>query len=369
MPEARIPFVQRVSTKTGVKLYFRKGNTRRPLHSVDGSPALKEEVDSILAELDRIERARTPLPGTVGAMLKAYNRSADFLGLARSTQGSYQRLLDEIEEDAGEVLLADVTASWVRDMKNAWAPRGYRAANLRLQMLINAFEPAVIDGRIATDPFLKLKKLRRPHDAEEPNVAWTDQEVLAFLDLAIHRQMPGLARAVALGRWGGFRRGTICRIPLHARTTSHDAHGQTHARLYWLTEKRRVLCDKPEDGRLTKWIEFTPNRALTIAYNSRGEPWHARQLNQALDRLLAALSAAGLARSNLTLHGLRHARGIELAHAGASDSEIMSQLEHTDSRTAQIYRRQAERRLMADAGQAKVDEARRRKPGGQQEGP
>jgi hypothetical protein len=44
-----------------------------------------------------------------------------------------------------------------------------------------------------------------------------------------------------------------------------------------------------------------------------------------------------------------------LAEAGASDSEIMSQLEHKDSRTAQIYRRQAARRHLADSAQVKVD--------------
>jgi len=105
----------------------------------------------------------------------------------------------------------------------------------------------------------------------------------------------------------------------------------------------------------------TPNRALTIAYNRRGQPWLERQLNQALDRLIDSLAEAGKVRPNLTLHGLRHSRGVELALAGASDSEIMSQLEHADSRTAQIYRRQAERRQLADSGQAKINESIRRR--------
>ncbi len=66
-------------------------------------------------------------------------------------------------------------------------------------------------------------------------------------------------------------------------------------------------------------------------------------------------------QANLTLHGLRHSRGVELALAGASDSEIMSQLEHADSRTAQIYRWQAERRQLADSAQAKINESIRRR--------
>ena len=92
----------------------------------------------------------------------------------------------------------------------------------------------------------------------------------------------------------------------------------------------------------------TPNRALTLAYNKRGDPWRPRQLNQAITRL-------GLARESLTPHGLRHARGVELALAGASDAEIMSQLEHATPATAKVYRRQADRRKLADAAQARVD--------------
>ena len=222
-------------------------------------------------------------------------------------------------------------------------------------MLVNALEPAIVDGRIAADPFLRLKKVRRPHDAPDANPIWEDAEVDALIGLAIKRKMPGLARAIALGRWAGFRRGTICAIPLHARTTGHDADGRAHPRLYWLTEKRRVKCDKREDPRLNAFLAETPNRALTIAYNSKGEPWIARQLNQAIDRLIDILAADGKVRPFLTIHGLRHTRGVELALAGASDSEIMSQLEHRTSRSAQIYRRQADRRKLADSAQAKVD--------------
>lgn len=93
--------------------------------------------------------------------------------------------------------------------------------------------------------------------------------------------------------------------------------------------------------------------------------WKERQLNQAVERLLDRLAQAGKVRAAtdddgniycpLTIHGLRHARGVELALAGASDSEIMSQLEQASEAAAKIYRRQAERRKMADSAQDKID--------------
>lgn len=356
-PTDKVKYVQRIRRPDGtVDLYFRKGGHREgPLRSADGSPELQAEVNAILSRLARTQAAQTPKAGTVGGAIERYRKSADFIGLALSTQVEYGRLLKEIELDVGDVRLAEVDKSWVRDLRDLWAPRGHKATNDRVQMLKNVLKPAVEDDRIKTNPFSGLKKLAPPHDADEVNLAWTDEEVDAFIALALKRNMPGLARAVALGRWGGFRRGTICNIPLSARIIAQDDDGLAQRRLYWTTEKRKVLCDKREDSRLSAFLESTPAKALTIAYNQRGHPWKVRALNQAVTRLAIALAETKTARPNLTPHGLRHARGLELAYAGASDAEIMAQLEHTTERAARIYRRQAERRRMADSGQDRVD--------------
>ena len=367
----KIPHVQRVKGKGGaVYLYFRKGGYREgPLASADGTSELKAEVDAILARIARAEAAiRKPLPGTIGGMLAAYNKTADFLSNKRVTQKGYQAYIDEMKADIGDVLLSEVSRAWVIDLRDAWAPRGHNAANKRMQVLRNALAPAIedeADTRIKGDPFHKVKAVRRPNDAGESHPVWDDAEVEAAIEDAIARKQPGLARAIALGRYGGFRRGTICALPRHARTIGYDDDGQPQPRIVWMTEKRQVLSDKREDPRLSAIIAKTPSRALTVAYNARGEPWRARQLSQALERLLdrlaeanrvrAALDEKGRVYCPLSLHGLRHSRGVELALAGASDAEIMSQLEHATAHAAKIYRRQASRRQMADAGQDRVD--------------
>lgn len=199
----------------------------------------------------------------------------------------------------------------------------------------------------------------------EAHPAWTDEEVAATIEAALQRKQPGLARAIALGRWGGFRRQTICKLPVTARTKSSSGSGVQETRLVWITEKRKVLCDKREDPRLTELLERTPNLAETIAYNAYGRPFKERQLNQALDRLMTRLAEFGQVRAAtkvtgqiycpLDLHGLRHARGNEIAMSRGSDAEIMTQLEHATDRAAKIYRRQADRRRMADAAQDRID--------------
>jgi integrase len=361
----RIKYVQRVRKGDAFHYYFRRGDYREgPLTSPPGSDAMRAEVQAILDRLAAVGAAQAPQPGTVGGALKAYNKAADtFLANARSTQAEYQRLIDELIEDCGDVLISEVTPSWLREMRSVWAVRGYKAANDRRQVLKNALAPALADDQI--DPFTKVKKQKPPRGRGEARLAWEDHEVQAAIDEALRRGRGGLARAIGLGRWGGFRRGTICAIPLSARRVGYDDEGAAHQRLNWITEKRRVLCDKREDPRLTELIGKTPSKALTIAYNADGFPWKPRQLNQAVDRLLAALAKAGKVRAvtaddgtvhcPLTIHGLRHARGVELAEAGASDAEIMSQLEHASDRQAKEYRRQASRRSMADAGQDRID--------------
>lgn len=360
----KIRHVQRVRKPDGkIHLYFRKGDYREgPLKSPDGTKALQDEIDAILKRLEAAASAQKPREGTVGGMLLRYagdggkrRPCAHFLGLAASTQAEYLRMATEIREDVGDVLLGDVTAAWVGDLMEGWAVRGYKAANDRRQVLKNALEPAIKDDRIAKDPFVKVDKLERPHGAGEPHPTWEDHELEAAIEEAITKKQPGLARALGLARWGGFRRGTICAIPHNARVVGYNADGERHRRLSWITEKRRVACDKPEDARLTHLLDRTPNRAATIAYNADGGVWKERQLSQAIERLVERLSERGLMRAGLTLHGLRHARGVELAMAGASDAEIMAQIEHATDKAARIYRRQAERRGLADNGQAKVD--------------
>lgn len=371
----KVKYVQRVKWRGEIHLYFRKGDYREgPLESPDppegheeGSP-LQLEVQDILDRLEGIKVAQKPKEGTVGGLLRRYNRDAGpdgFLALARSTQAEYQRLIDELIEDCGEILLTEVTKAWVRDMRDAWAIRGYKVANDRLSVLANALGPAIEDDRIEIDPFAKLKRAKRPADAGETNPAWTDEEVAAGIGEALRRKKPGLARAIALGRWGGFRRGTICNIPRTARIEGFNDQGGKERRLYWITEKRQVLCNKREDPRLTDLIAKTPSNAWTLAYNADGGQWKARQLNQAVTRLMTALAKQGKARAALddkgeifcplTIHGLRHARGVEIAEAGGSDAEIMAQLEHATDRQAKIYRRQADRKKLADAGQDRVD--------------
>lgn len=353
--ETRPKYLKRfVDKRTGVeRIYFRHKSLQVPMSSPWGTKALAAEAAQALAA----ETSRRPpraRPGTLVGAISDYEKSADFRSLAPRTQKEYTRHLQEMRVTFDGVLLEDITASYVLDLRDLWAKRGYRAANVALQILKNVCRRPMIAGDIAGDPFKLIDKVPRPHALGEANPYWEDDEVEAAIALALEMKRPGLARAIALGRWGGFRKQTICSIPLRARVIRAVQKG-TEVRLHWVTEKKKVLCNRREDGRLTRLIEGTPSRALTIAYSARGQPWTGRALSRAVETLLKKLSATGKVRADLTIHGLRHARGVELARTGASDAEIMAQLDHATSRAAAIYRRQAERERLADTSQDRVD--------------
>lgn len=356
-------YVQRVRRGDGrTDLYFRKGDVRRgPLKAQDGTFELEAEVQAILAEMNQAAAAAEPVVGTVGGALRKYNRSSEFITLEPSTQRDYQYKINELAADCGDVLLEHVTYDWLKALQDAWAPRGHKATNDLMQVLRNALKPYLKSGRVKGHPFASIDKLQPPANKGEAHLAWTDAEVESAINIALETKQPGLARAIALGRWGGFRRGGICRIPLHARVIGETEEGGSHRRLFWTTPKRGVQCDKREDQRLTDLIDRTSNQALTIAYNKYGQPWKERALNQAFDRIIARMHLAGQGRPDLDIHGLRHARGMELAHAGASEFQIMAQLEHSTPYTARIYIRQASRTTGADDAQTKVDRMVKRK--------
>ena len=233
--ERQIKYVQRVRKGDAVRLYFRKGNWREgPLTSLDGSVALREEVNAILKRLEGEAIAAAPKGKTLGDALLRYagdgerrKPCADFLSLAPSTQVEYLRMANEIRAHYGVTPLRIITPAKVLEMRDDWAPRGYKATNDRLQVLKNALKPAILDKRVKCNAFEGVADMVRPHYLATPNLPWENDEVATGIAWCLEREQPGLARAIGLGRWGGFRRGTICHVPSAARRKRPDRRAKS----------------------------------------------------------------------------------------------------------------------------------------------
>lgn len=188
---------------------------------------------------------------------------------------------------------------------------------------------------------------------------------------AVAQRRFGLARAIAIARYVGARRGDLVRMPRAARVPAGG--GQNGLRFKFLSGKRRIRVDVPEDAALTEWLDITPcsqpktrNRkaapeTLTLVFTMEGTVYTENGLGQAMATLARTLFETGEIDSpNYDLHGLRHTKGVEMALAGCTDAEIAASLGHASPSSAAQYRRQADRIRLADSGSTKVEDFRAR---------
>jgi hypothetical protein len=212
-------------------------------------------------------------------------------------------------------------------LRDRWAERGHRAANMRLQLLKNVLKRSLIAGEIKRDPFPLIGQVRRPPSLAEPHRIWPDHVLAAVVQAALDEQRPGLARAAVIGRYPGARRGDLVRLTRAARQDG---------RIRFVTGKRRVAVDMDEGPELAAWLDRLPDRPpdaprpgrkvvsgaeptapFTLIFNVAGNPYSEDGLGQELRKLVNGLHSAGKVDSDkYDLHGLRHTRGVELALAG-----------------------------------------------------
>jgi integrase len=360
-----VKYVNRIERADGsVQLYLRK----RGLPAVrlpDGlsTPALQRHIAGLIEDLAP-QGGKTA--GTLGAALRAYELEAsEFRSLAESTKYEYRLILKEFEQDLGGLPIASFTPAYVDRLKTAWARRGHRAANIRLQVLKNVLRPLIVSGAIGTDPFRLVAQVRRPRALAEPHRIWSDQVLKTVIEAAAARQRFGLVRAIAIARYTGARRGDLVAISRSARKGG---------RFRFISGKRKVRVDVPEDPLLTGWLDGTPDEPpeipragrklsaggrapspTTLVYNIAGRPYTEDGLGQELAKLVRSLYAAGALDSDrYDLHGLRHTCGVELALAGCSDAEGAAMMGHSSPHSFSQYRRQADRSRLSDTAAARL---------------
>jgi integrase len=358
-------YVNRFVSPSGeVFLYLRKkGLPKIRLRSPDGSPELAREVEALVKGLEPPKA----VAGTLALAARHYElESADFRSLAASTKYEYRLAMYEIVEDYGQLAVQSFTAAMLVRMRDTWAKRGHRAANVRLQVLKNILRPALIANGIETDPFSFVSDVRRPRDLAEPHLIWPASVFATVIEAAIAQRRFGLARAIAIARFAGARRGDLVRIPRSARAGG---------RFQFRSGKRNVAVDVPEDPMLTHWLDETPQAQplspwqaaqdrrdgvtrippATLVYNRSSLAYTEDGIGQELRKVVDQLQRADkLLDGRFDFHGLRHTRGVEIALAGCSDAQGAAMLGHASPASFAAYRRQADKIAMGDQGQARI---------------
>lgn len=199
---------------------------------------------------------------------------------------------------------------------------------------------------IETDPTYRLKY--RP--AYGGWKAWPDEMLDKFETRWAIGTTPRLVYSLAL--YFGHRRADLtCVRPADIKVAAGNV----------VQQKTGKALQLPIHANLREVLDAVPDMDTRefVVLTQFGKPFSAKALGM---RMQKWTKAAGIP-AGYTLHGLRKTLGKALAEHGATTRQLMEMLGHDNIEHAELYSREAEQRLMAEAGMEKLLNWRRRTAG------
>jgi integrase len=291
------------------------GTSKTYWYAWKGGPALCGQPGSpefVASYNEAIARKVMPPRGTLLSVLRQYQESEDFRGLADSTRRGYVALIMRIEKQFGDFPLSALTDRRTRGVFMAWrdqlAGSGRRQADYAWTVLARVLSWALDRGLIAANPCARGGRLYRGSRAEK---IWTADDEAAFLKSApTHLHLPML-----LALWTGQRQGDLLRLPW-------SGYDGTHIRLRQSKTGTRVVV--PVGAPLKAALDATPKRSTIILTNGDGKPWTSDGFRTSWGK---ASKRAGV--SGVTFHDLRGTAVTRLAVAGCTEAEIATITGHS----------------------------------------
>jgi integrase len=341
MTVVRVKGVKRFRHKrTGIWYTYHRasGACLEPPHAF-GTPAFF----AALASADAKHKAKGPVSGTFGAMMRSYRESPDFQTLKDRTKSDYHKVFDWLQ-GIDEMPVAQMDTQFIAKLRDkAFKQRKRRFANYVLSVVSVIFSHGIEHHLAKANPVRDVKKVRRPTDAPIANRAWTEDEKHIVLDAAPAH----LIAPIAIARWTGLREGDIIRL---GKTAYQDGS------LNLTTSKRGVPHWFPCPRMLREILEAIPeHEAMRLCVNSRGLPWTPDGFRASFFKLIRKLEAEGRVAGGLTFHGLRTSFAEEAAGQGFNSRQIADALAQRDTKSAEHYTRNVDRRRSAKAISASLD--------------
>lgn len=302
----------------------------------DRARVLNQRADE--ARRERREGDNGPPPGSVLALIGAFQKSEDYADLKPRTQRDYDVWMREAGQTFGALPVAalsrKVCKEWVRAVREA---RGQAAAYHAGSVLRRLLSWAASEDWIKDNPALRLR-LKAPQARSH---VWTAEDRAAFATAATAQGWPSMALAVELAfcigqspvdvwglKWSDYDGRAIA--------SARDKTGAGGAPIPLFPELRAAL-------------DALPRTSVFILVNeATGRPWIATSTRH---KAFAAIrAAAGLPR-HLQFADLRRTALTDLGAAGATDDEIRAVSRHKTRGVVAVYVRPDHRYV--EAAQAK----------------
>jgi integrase len=347
MPRRLPPFVERNHVKGHTYLSFRRGKGPR-LRLPDDPTSNEFMVAYQAALLGQTTTPRNQLatvePGTIGALVASYLKSANYIGLRQSSKVGYLTRLETIRVEHGHRTVAGLNRSRIiAAILQPFADRPGAALDTlkKLRILIRH---AIDLGWLKNDPSLGIKrpKIQRIR-------SWTEAEIAVFRKKWPLGSKQRLAFEMFLNT--GQRRSDVVRM-----SWSHlTADNQKIAVIQQKTGRRLLI---PIHRDLLTALAAAKRHHVSIITTTYNRPFTVDGFSQ---WLRDAITEAGLPL-DCQPHGLRKATGRRLAEVGATTKEIMSILGHTTLAEAERYTEEADQISLAEGAVIKLEARIANKP-------
>jgi site-specific recombinase XerD len=289
---------------------------------------------------------KTPREKTFHWLVDQYYRSEEFKRFDVLTQNDKRSVLNRFCETAGNLPYGafrreDVERS--RDKRSATPG----AADKLVKYLRSLFKWAVRKGHAKTNPAIGVEKINETVGWH----TWTPAEVSAYRS---HHKIGSKARlALEIMLNIGARRSDACRIGRQHVSGNHLEFVAWKGRNKQKTRKTIVTRFANE---LRGALAETPVGDLTYLVNDQGRPFTISGFG---NKMREWCNAAGLPQCSS--HGLRKASAVAMAESGASAAEMCALFGWSKLETAEIYIRDANKRVMVDNAFARLDEHKKLK--------
>jgi integrase len=292
------------------------GTTKTYWYAWKGGPRLRGEpgTPDFTASYNEACNRRITLPsGQLLTIMRQYQDSEDFAGLAKSTRRSYVALIKRIEQQFADFPLSALTDRRTRGIFKEWRDRiaadsGRRQADYAWTVLARVLSWALDRGLIAANPCERGGRLYRGSRAEK---IWTADDEAVFLE----RAPAHLHLALLLALWTGQRQGDLLGLPW----SSYDGK---NIRLRQSKTGRRVVI--PVGAPLKVALEQAPKRSTIILTNGDGAPWTSDGFRASWGKACKIAGVVGV-----TFNDLRGTAVTRLAIAGCTEAEIATITGHS----------------------------------------
>ena len=276
--------------------------------------------------------------GTFGALSHAYEFSAGFKQLAKSTRREMGYTIKKLTAAHGHRRVTELSRQDVLGWQDELADRPGTANNM-LRVMKRLMSFAVDRGYREVNPLLGLRELKGGKHR-----AWTEEEHAAFRAKWALGTME--RRAYALALYTGQRKGDLVRMQTRQRV----------GRLISLTQSKTaealVIAEHPE---LTRELDAMKPPGMMMLWKTGGGQISEGHFGA---MMRAAIREALGKDTDCVFHGLRNSASKMLADAGCTAHQIQAVTGHKTLRMVQKYTAEADQKKNAKAAILKL----KRKP-------